>query len=199
MPVLWTNCQSESGWEPAPIEMVAPLVRHPLPPAASAGVDARANPDAPTDGVWLVGFHEPSNGARPTWCLMIAGSDSKPGRGAGRRVRVNGRTLPFGLRILTHGDEILLCGAARCVFSEEELPGVKPFPGVATDAVAHCARCKMEIAVGAPAVKCPGAGCGVWVHQEPGRECWTYSESCPLCNRPTALDGGYSWVPDPDE
>jgi len=111
-------------------------------------------------------------------------------------VQVNGVPLLGGIRILNDRDEIRACDGAPFYFSTERLAKVEPFPG--TGRRTFCARCKTEIAVGTPAVRCPG--CGMWCHQSEadGLLCWQYpgTSTCPLCDFPNALDGTYRWSPE---
>lgn len=106
-------------------------------------------------------------------------------------VRVNGNPLDVGIRVLRDRDE-LLAGGVRTFFSTEALAAVVPFPQ--SEMPTFCARCKLAIASGAPAVRCPQ--CGVWHHQSEELPCWTYAPRCALCDQPTALDAGFRWVPE---
>ena len=106
-------------------------------------------------------------------------------------VSVNGSPLDTGIRVLRDRDE-LRAGSGRVFFSTESLAVVAPLP--VTGKTTFCPRCKLEIAPGSPAVRCPG--CGVYHHQSEEFPCWTYSVTCALCDYPTALDAGYRWVPE---
>jgi hypothetical protein len=105
-------------------------------------------------------------------------------------LRVNGDALVAGIKALADGDEICIDGV-RAFFSAETLARVVPFPG--SDRPVECPRCTEEIASGSPAVACPN--CGLWHHQLPGHECWTYTVRCAACSQTTALDAGYRFDP----
>ena len=105
-------------------------------------------------------------------------------------VSVNGSRLDTGIRVLRDRDELRAAGG-RMFFSSESLAVVVPFPDPGK--TTFCPRCKLAIAPGSPAVRCPQ--CGVWHHQSEELPCWVYSVSCSLCDHPTALDAGYRWVP----
>ncbi|MGH7199095.1 MAG: hypothetical protein ACREJB_00715 [Planctomycetaceae bacterium] len=125
-------------------------------------------------------------GTGQEWALLAA---------ADAQVRINGTVVALGVRALADRDEIVFADAdgrpVRFFFSTEQRAGIEPFPGQETPLV--CPRCKLEIAAGNPAVRCPA--CGAWHHQAE-RECWTYAETCCLCHCPTALDAGYRWTPE---
>jgi hypothetical protein len=106
-------------------------------------------------------------------------------------VHVNGARLSAGIRILCDRDE-LRAGGHRSFFSTESLAKIVPFPGA--DRPVFCARCKLEIAAGTPAVRCPR--CTVWHHQTEQLPCWTYSPQCAICDQPSALDAGFVWSPE---
>jgi hypothetical protein len=111
------------------------------------------------------------------------------GRDAG--VRINGLPLALGIRALADKDEIL-AGGRRLFFSTEELARVIPFPGLAQ--AAFCPRCKQIIEPGDLAVCCPG--CRAWSHQSERYPCWTYGQTCALCQQQsTALDAGFNFNP----
>ncbi len=108
-------------------------------------------------------------------------------------VRVNSRVVPAGIRVLAHGDEIRIGAEAR-YFSTETLAAIEPFPGA--DRPAYCGRCRQPIEIESPGVCCPG--CGIWYHQDAELPCFTYTEKCMICGRATALDAGFTWVPEVD-
>ncbi len=109
----------------------------------------------------------------------------------GSLVHVNGWPLRTGLRVLLDRDEIEVVGVGTFFFSTESLARVESLP--ARGRVVHCARCKLVIEQGSPAVRCPA--CQVWHHQCAEYQCWTYSESCALCSQRTQLDATYRWTP----
>jgi hypothetical protein len=112
---------------------------------------------------------------------------------AGADACVNGAPLTAGLRILADRDEIRVEGEVR-YFSAESLAVVVPLP--AAGRTLYCARCRLEIEVGSPAVCCPT--CGVWYHERPNLPCFTYSERCAFCPQKTARDTGFAWFPEED-
>jgi len=118
------------------------------------------------------------------WALISA-----PGSG----VRVNGRSLVAGIRILSDHDEIQ-AGGAQFFFSAESPAVIEGF--TALDRPVFCARCRQPIDAGSPAVRCPGARCAIWYHQTAELPCWTYAESCGVCGQRTALDAGFGWMPE---
>jgi len=113
--------------------------------------------------------------------------------------RINGALDQVGLRILQDKDEVQIRGCHPLYFSTELLPQVEKFPGGAQPV--HCPRCRDVVEPGSEAVCCPGPGCQTWYHQDQksDRLCWTYAEKCSLCQQPTALTGGYRWVPEPED
>jgi hypothetical protein len=118
-----------------------------------------------------------------TWALIAS---------PGFAVRLNGRTPPAGLSILTDRDEIRF-GPARHFFSRESPAVVEPFPGGET--AIFCGRCRQRIEKGASSVRCPG--CGVWYDQARELPCWTYAQKCVFCETLTALDDeGLMWIPE---
>ncbi len=131
----------------------------------------------------------------PQWVLLC---------GADAQVRHNGVEMLLGLALLRDRDEVVLQrdylqGADDCrvevsnrfYFSTEQLAEVVAAPaGLST----KCPRCKMVLATGDLAVRCPS--CGAWHHQREGRPCWTYTDRCAVCHRQeTALDGQLPWTP----
>ncbi len=112
-------------------------------------------------------------------------------RGRGREVRVNGMVERLGVRALRHQDQIEV-GDQRMYFSTESLASVGPFPGAGRPV--FCPRCKQEIEAGVPAVQCPS--CGLWHHETPELNCWTYAPHCSTCSQGTEVGGEYRWVPE---
>jgi hypothetical protein len=106
--------------------------------------------------------------------------------------RVNGTPLSGGLHILRDRDEIQIDTDLLVYFSTEELAVVEPFPR--HDHPIFCARCRQQMAAESPAVKCPS--CGHWCEQSEDKPCWTYGDTCPLCQQPTAFDTGLRWSPE---
>ena len=109
----------------------------------------------------------------------------------GERLLHNGQRVTAGIRVLAHRDALALEGRDAVYFSTEEAPRIEPFAGGET---ASCPRCRSELLRGQPTVKCPR--CGVFHHEMPDRNCWTYAPTCALCAQPTALDAGLQWTPE---
>jgi len=107
-------------------------------------------------------------------------------------VRINGEPVPTGIWALRHRDEIRL-DDERCFFSAEREAVVETYRG--TDEP-RCPRCAVAIQQGEECVRCPAAGCGVLHHQRAGRECWTHTPKCGLCDQRTELGAGWSWSPE---
>jgi hypothetical protein len=124
-------------------------------------------------------------GGMPVWALIAS-------RNSG--VRVNSRGVTAGLCVLSDRDEIRTGDGSRFFFSSETLATVVPFPGA--ERPAYCGRCRVPIEAGAPAVRCPGPGCGIWFNESAELPCWTYTGKCPFCGFPTPLDAGFSWTPE---
>ena len=107
-------------------------------------------------------------------------------------VHVNGSLVALGTKVLKDKDEIRVGKSRPMLFSTERQARVKNFPGIGKPAM--CPRCKQEIQMGTPAVRCPN--CGVWYHQTDELPCWTYSQRCSLCPHSTSLEAGFSWTPE---
>lgn len=128
------------------------------------------------------------NGQENEW-VLLAGDATK--------VRLNGSPLWLAMRVLSERDEIVVSDPAstdwqRFFFSNERLARIEPFP--ATQDPVPCARCKMPILHGQPAVLCPA--CRLWHHDADDRHCWTYMEHCAGCDYQTELNGRYRWTPE---
>lgn len=104
-------------------------------------------------------------------------------------VSVNGEPLALGLRVLRDKDEVS-AGAAQIFYSSERLAVTEPFAGAAA---VVCPRCKQSVNPGDASVRCPG--CGVVCHESEEYPCFTYTESCPLCSRASALNE-FAWTPE---
>jgi hypothetical protein len=171
---LWL--QDAEGWGARRLDGVLyELAARPIllaaeaPVAASSGASARL---IRTDA-----------GGMPAWALITA-------RDSG--VRVNSRNVAAGMCILSDRDEIRTGDGTQYYFSTETLASVVEFPGA--ERPVYCGRCREPIAAGAPAVCCPR--CGIWFNESAELPCWTYTDKCPFCGFPTALDAGFSWSPE---
>ncbi|TDI46312.1 MAG: hypothetical protein E2P02_05105 [Acidobacteria bacterium] len=97
--------------------------------------------------------------------------------------------MASGLRLLRDRDEVRLGLGQPWFFSTETLAVAPP-----SDVARKCPRCKRDIKAGSEAVRCPG--CDVWYHQSDEWPCWTYAETCVLCEQPTQFAAGYRFNPD---
>jgi len=111
----------------------------------------------------------------------------------GSRARVNGRAPVAGICALSDHDEIRTEAGVQYFYSTELLAEIEPFPE--PERPIYCGRCRQPIATGTPAVRCPGASCGIWYHQSADLPCWTY-DKCMICGQSSALDAGFSWTPE---
>ena len=123
-----------------------------------------------------------ADGDETRWSVLV---------GERARVRVNGYPVVTGYRLLEHRDEIDVPGVGIVWFSTEELARVERFPGSARPT--YCARMKVEITRGSPAVRCPS--CRTWFAQSEQFPGWTYGSTCVMCRHPTDLDAGLRWMP----
>jgi hypothetical protein len=171
---LWVR--NTDKWEAC--ELVGKLFDLALPgpfPLAAKETSVSGGP------AWLI---VAETGGPPVWGLIVSDRSD---------VRVNGQKPPAGLAVLSDRDEIRISAAEPLYFSTETLAAVVPFPGL--ERAVFCGRCRQPIESGAPAVCCPR--CGIWFHQAANTlPCWTYSDQCSLCGKPTSLDAGFSWVPE---
>jgi hypothetical protein len=113
---------------------------------------------------------------------------------AGAHVCINDAPVENGIRVLADRDAIRVANLSPMYFSTERLARVEPFPN---EENVFCPRCKSLIAPGEPAVSCPQ--CGISHHESSvdGEGCWTYAETCALCDQSTDLDSaGFRWTPE---
>ena len=122
-------------------------------------------------------------GPAPQWALIVP---------RGSRVLVNGRPPMAGLFVLRDRDEIRSQAGDLFYFSTETLATIVDFPG--GERPVFCGRCRQRLDLGSCAVCCPS--CSIWFHQASDLPCWTYSETCGFCGRATALDSGFTWIPE---
>ena len=108
-------------------------------------------------------------------------------------VRVNGRVVAAGLRVMADRDEIRI-GDSQFFFSAESIAEVVAFPGAVRPV--FCGRCRLPLAAGSPAVCCPE--CAIWHHQggKENRLCWTYAPTCSYCQTQTGLGSELKWAPE---
>ena len=107
-------------------------------------------------------------------------------------VRVNGKAVSIGIRLLRDRDEIRPAGRPPVYFSTERLAGVEQLPDGSEEL--FCARCRQRIEEGGEAVRCPA--CGIWLHESEELPCWTYASTCALCDQTTDLEAGFRWTPE---
>lgn len=136
----------------------------------------------PAAGALLLRTERARDDAEATWAVLC-GEDAE--------LWVNGGWVRIGLRMLRHMDEVRLGGGAPFYFSTERIAEVERY---ARDDAPRCPRCSHAIEKGEASVRCPS--CGVVFHQRDKRPCWTYAETCALCDQPTALDAGLRWSPE---
>jgi len=113
---------------------------------------------------------------------------------AGAHVRINDAPIENGIRLLADRDAIRVANLDPMYFSTERLARIAPFPN---EENVFCPRCKSLIEPGAPAVFCPQ--CNIAHHQQSaeGEGCWSYGETCSLCDQSTDLDSaGFRWTPE---
>lgn len=111
----------------------------------------------------------------------------------GFAVRVNGSSMPLGLRVLRDHDLVEITGSPtqtfRAVFSNERKAKVVAF------AEAHspnCPRCIQPIAHNDPAAQC--VNCQAWFHASQQLPCFDYAP-CSLCGCRMTLGGDFLWTP----
>ena len=130
-------------------------------------------------------YRNTANTRAATW-LLLAPTDSG--------VRINDALLETGIRVLANCDAIRVADMPTMYFSTERLACIEAYPE--TEPV-FCPRCKTMIAASDAAVCCPR--CGVWSHEQipEGKGCWSYAETCALCDQSTDLDAaGFRWTPE---
>jgi hypothetical protein len=198
MPVLWFP-EQDGTWSAQALDACSCWLIAGTPPrivpAAVADAPAGASPTGSGDAR----LQATRNGVHEQWVLVAA-------RAA--EVSINGQPLRLGVAVLRERDEVYLPGGRigidgagsaaegmprRCFFSAESLARIESFPG--GDKPTFCPRCKKLIDPQVPAVRCPAPSCRLWHHQTEARPCWTYAETCAVCDQPTALDAGYRWTP----
>jgi hypothetical protein len=169
---LWA-ADGEGGWQAAALAGDAFVLTgagpEPAPSPPEAGADLRLLRLEVGDGT-------------ESWALL---------GGPEQEALVNGLPIAgLGIRVLRDRDQVQLPGGPPFFFSSERLAQVESFPGAAG---ARCPRCQAAIGPATPAVRCPG--CGLWHHQSPEWECWTYGH-CSGCGRAGALGGDFAWTPE---
>ena len=181
---LWLADDSD-GWAILPLLLDAYLLHaHPPTPAGasiSADLEALGKGTGSAQRSPAVIVH--SGAHHSSWILLTADA---------RTVRVNGLPVSAGIRALGDRDEIAIPGRPAMFLSTETLAQVTPFENAPQPL--FCPRCKQRLETGMPAVRCPR--CAVWHHQTDDLQCWTYAESCASCDCRTALDAGFTWVPE---
>ena len=114
-------------------------------------------------------------------------------------LRVNGRPVPIGMRVLRDRDALSVDGGSHWYFfSTERLAQMQPFEETPGAPPPLCPRCKCPVGDGTPSVRCPA--CGVVHHQTDDLPCWTgYEderfETCATCDQPATLAAEYRWSP----
>ncbi len=105
--------------------------------------------------------------------------------------RVNGLPV-LGLTALHDQDEISLgmMPESRLYYSVELHTPVVPFHEGPTPI--RCARSKVQIVEGTPAVRCK---CGLWYIESPELKAYSYGDTCIGCGEPTKSEN--QWTPPP--
>jgi hypothetical protein len=170
---LWKK--GTSGWAAEKLDVAQfDLAATPAPQAGDA------QPGTTSDKVARL-IRADADGSR-VWALVASRNSD---------IRVNGRAVLAGLRVLADRDEIRN-GGIQYFFSSETLATIEELPS--SERPVFCGRCRQQIAAGSPAVCCPG--CGVWYNQSTDLPCFTYADKCTFCGHPTTLDSAFSWAPE---
>ncbi len=173
---LWQN-SSDDYWTPAELRAAVIVRNGSIELVEQIEVDTQP-------GVVLL-YPQNANRRHATW-LLLASSESQ--------VRVNNWPLESGIRALADRDAIRIPRLATMYYSTERLACVEPFAGPEQ---IYCARCRLAIAEGDASVTCPQCGVVHHEHGAEGRNCFTYAETCALCDQPTDLESaGYQWTPE---
>lgn len=173
---LWQSL-SDNNWVPVELSSAAVLSGDSIELVDQIDLDAHR-------GEALLYRHE-MHSRQATWLLLA------PARS---HVRVNDTLLESGIRTLADRDAIRIPGLATMYYSTERLACVEPFAGPEQ---IYCARCRLAIAEGDASVICPQCGVVHHEHGAEGRNCFTYAETCALCDQPTDLESaGYQWTPE---
>lgn len=96
-------------------------------------------------------------------------------------VRLNGLPLNWGIAVLSHKDQLRLCGEQH-YFSSESPVSPRIFTG---NADARCALCDQPL-VGEITAPCPG--CGLWFHARDAADCFGATPNCPSCGAAIGTD-----------
>jgi hypothetical protein len=107
------------------------------------------------------------------------------------KLRINSVPVAIGIATLRHRDQVCLDGGAPIYFSTERLARIEAYEGSDSP---RCPRCASPIQSGDLVVCCPG--CDVLYHQRSDRECFSYSETCALCDQSSDLTAGFRWSPE---
>jgi len=110
--------------------------------------------------------------------------------------------LPCALRILADRDEIVCWpfdereSHVRLIYSAERLATIRPFQRAQGATEVFCARCRLPVADGDPAVVCC-PHCGAPYHSPADSpSCWTYGPQCTVCKQSTDPATELSWTPE---
>ena len=176
MAYLWRNLDKDE-WAPTELHSAAAIR------GVSVDFVGNISVDAVLGEVLLCPCATPSRD--PKWTLLAP---------AVAKVHINDAPLENGIRVLADRDAIRIADLSAMYFSMERLARIEPFPD---EKNVFCPRDKTLISAGDPAVCCPQ--CGVWHHERAaeGEGCWTYAETCALCDQSTDLDSaGFRWTPE---
>lgn len=175
MAYLWQN-ENDETWTPTELTRSAIL--------RNGKIESADNPRSPAAlaGILFYAHHFEAQPLR--WILLAA---------PGSRVSLNGENLETGIRILADRDAICVPPCRAMYFSTERRTQVEEYTGIEQ---AFCPRCKLEIKPHDLTVCCPR--CLVFHHhkEQDGESCWTYTETCALCDQPTELNSpAFNWTP----
>ena len=175
MAYLWHNSNDEP-WIPSELTRSAIL--------DNGNIVFIDPPELPSGRAVILLYAQQLESQPPRWVLLVA---------PGSRVSLNGEKLETGIRILADRDAISLAPCRVMYFSTEHRAQIEKYAG---DDQAFCPRCKLEIKPKDLAVCCPR--CLVFHHhkEQQGESCWTYAETCALCDQPTELNSTlFNWTP----
>jgi hypothetical protein len=175
MSQIWKR-EDDPSWQAHVLTDAVQLVDYDLLPVSAHAAGSR--------GARAVLVCHRTDETEPVWLVIASGLDG---------VQVNGERLFGGARVLNDRDSIRLPGQLDAFyFATERLARVEAFP---EQAGAYCPRCKLEIRPGEEAVQCPG--CSVWQHQTAERACFTYADTCAVCDQSSDLENPrYRWTPE---
>lgn len=176
MAYLWHNANDET-WTPT--ELTRSVILH------NGKIEAVEHPESPGMRAKFLVYAHRLESQPLRWILLTTPRS---------RVSLNGEKLEAGIRILADRDAICVVPGRAMYFSTERRALIEEYTG---SEQAFCPRCKLEIKAHDLAVCCPR--CLVFHHHKDqgGKSCWTYTETCALCDQPTELNSTeFNWTPE---